>query len=83
MAKQEMIKYFDYCDKNNIKIYYCNIDSILIKETDIDLMKQCISDKYGDLKLEGRDNNGVIISQGKYSLFGEAKNKIRTIGLRE
>jgi hypothetical protein len=39
MAKHVMIKYFDYCDNNNIKIYYCNTGSILIKETDIDLMK--------------------------------------------
>jgi hypothetical protein len=30
MAKHIMIKYFDYCDKNNIKIFYCNTDSILI-----------------------------------------------------
>jgi hypothetical protein len=77
MAKHIMIKYFDYCDKNNITIYYCNTYSILIKETDIDLMKQFISDKYRDLEVEGRYNNGVIISQGKYSLFGDDKNKIR------
>jgi hypothetical protein len=72
-----MKKYFDYCDNNNVKIFYCNIDSILIRETDIDLMKQFISDRYGDLKVEGRYNNGVIISQGKYSLFGNDKNKIK------
>jgi hypothetical protein len=47
----------------------------LIRETDIELMKQVISDKYGDLKIEGRYNNGVIISQGKYSFFGDDKNK--------
>jgi hypothetical protein len=40
MAKQVMIKYFDYCDKNNIKIYYCSTDSILIKENDMKYMKQ-------------------------------------------
>jgi hypothetical protein len=51
-AKHIMIKYFDYCDKNNIKIYYCNIDSILIKGTDIGIIKQFISDKYRDLKIE-------------------------------
>jgi hypothetical protein len=77
MAKHIMIKYFDYCDKNNIKIYYCNTNSILIKESDIYLMKQFISDNYGDLKVEGKYNNGVIISQGKFSLFGNDKNKIR------
>jgi hypothetical protein len=77
MAKNIMIKYFDYCDKNNIKIYYCNTDSILIKETDIELIKQFISDKYGDLKDDGRYNNGIIISQGKYSLFGDNKKKMR------
>jgi hypothetical protein len=60
-----------------VKIFYCNTDSILIRENDIDLMKQFISDKYGDLKGEGRYNNGVIISQGKYSLFGNDKNQIR------
>jgi hypothetical protein len=78
MAKHVMIKYFDYCDKNNIKIFYCNTDSILIRESDMKFMKQFISDKYGDLKIEGRYNHGVIISQGKYSLFGDLdKNKIR------
>jgi hypothetical protein len=76
MAKHVMIKYFDYCNKNKIKIYYCNTDSILIRETDIDLMKQFISNNYGDLKVEGRYNNDVTISQGKYSLFGN-ENKIR------
>jgi hypothetical protein len=49
----------------------------MIKETDIGLMRQFISDKYGDLKVEGRYINGVIISQGKYNLFGNDKNKIR------
>jgi hypothetical protein len=77
MSKHIMIKYFDYCDKNNIKIYYCNTDSILIKENDMMYMKQFISDNIGDLKIEGKYNNGVIISQGKYSLFGNDKNKIR------
>jgi hypothetical protein len=48
----------------------------LIKETDIDLMKQFKSDNYLDFKVEGRYNNDVIISQGKYGLFGEDKNKI-------
>jgi hypothetical protein len=80
MAKHVMIKYFDFCDKNNYKIYYCNTDSILIRESDYGLMKQFISDSYGDLKVEGRYNNGVIISQDKFSLFGKSiddKNKIR------
>jgi hypothetical protein len=67
-AKHLMIKYFDYCDKNNIKILYCNTDSILIKENDMKYMKQFISDNIGDLKIEGKYNNGVIISQGKYRL---------------
>jgi hypothetical protein len=80
MAKHVMIKYFDYCDKNNVKIFYCNTDSILIRESDIGLFTQFISNSIGDLKVEGRYNNGVIISQRKYSLFGKSindKNKIR------
>jgi hypothetical protein len=78
MAKHAMIKYFDYCDKNNVKIFYCNTDSILIRESDIGLMTQFISNSIGDLKIEGKYNNGAIISQGKYSLFGDLdKNKIR------
>jgi hypothetical protein len=77
MAKHVMMNNFDNCDKNNIKIYYRNTDSILIRESDFGFMKQFISDKYVDLKVEGRYNNGVIISQGKYSLFGNDKNKIR------
>jgi hypothetical protein len=77
MSKYIMIKYFDYCGKNNIKIYYCNTDSILIKENDIKYMKHFISDNIGDLKIDGIYNNGIIISQGKYSLFENDKNKIR------
>jgi hypothetical protein len=77
MSKHVMIKYFDYCDKNNVRIFYCNTDSILIKENDMKFMKQFISDNIGDLKIEGKYNNGVIISQGRYSLFGDDKNKIR------
>jgi hypothetical protein len=76
MAKHVMIKDFDYCDKNNVKIFYYNTDSRLMSETDIWLMTQFISDRYGDLKIEGRYNNGIIISQGKYSLYGDDKNKI-------
>jgi hypothetical protein len=83
MAKHIMIKYLNYCEKNNIKIYYCYTDSILIKNNDIDLMKKFISDNYGDLKVEEKYKNGVIISQGQYSLFGDDKNKISNIGLRE
>jgi hypothetical protein len=60
-----------------VKIFSCNTDSILIKENDMKFMKQFISDNIGDLKIEGRYNNGVIISQGKYSLFENDKNKIR------
>jgi hypothetical protein len=70
MAKHATIKYFDYCDKNNAKIFYCNTYSILIRESDMKFMTQFISDKYGDLKVEGQYNKGVIISQGKYSVFG-------------
>jgi hypothetical protein len=36
-----------------------------------------ISDSINDFKVEGRYNNGVIINQGKFSLFGDDKNKIR------
>jgi hypothetical protein len=77
MAKHVMIKYFDYCDKNNVKIFYCNTDSILIRESDMKFTIQFISDKNGDLKIEGRYNNGEILSQGKYTLFGNDKNTIR------
>jgi hypothetical protein len=40
-------------------------------------LKQFISDNIGDLNVDGRYNNGVIISQGKYNLYGDDKNKIR------
>jgi hypothetical protein len=50
MAKHIMIKYFDYCDKNDIKMYYSNTDSILIKENGMKFMTQFISDNIGDLK---------------------------------
>jgi hypothetical protein len=65
MAKHVMMKYFDYCDKNKVKIFYCNTHSILIKENDMKFMTQFISENIGYLKIEGKYNNGVIISQGK------------------
>jgi hypothetical protein len=73
-----MIKYFDYSYKNNIQIYYCNTDSILIKEIDIELMKQFISDNYGDLKVEGRYQNSVIKTKVNtdYSKMKKIKKEI-------
>jgi hypothetical protein len=79
-AKSVMNKHFDYCDKSDIEILYCNIDSILIKESDLDKMSRFISKEYGYLKIEGRSNKGaVIISQGKFSLRGDDSNKIRNM----
>jgi hypothetical protein len=45
MVKSIMMRYFDYWDKSGIQISYYNTDSILRKETDIELMKQFISDQ--------------------------------------
>jgi hypothetical protein len=39
------------------------------KRNNIELIKQFISDNIGDLKGEGRYNNGIIFSQGKYRLI--------------
>jgi hypothetical protein len=44
-----MDKDFDYCDKNEIKIFYSNTDSILIKESDLNKMNRFISKEYEDL----------------------------------
>jgi hypothetical protein len=81
MAKQVMIKYFDFCDKNNIKIYYCNTDSILNRETDIKFITQFLSDSNGDLKVEGKYNNANnkifndMINKKREYLFGSTKDQ--------
>jgi hypothetical protein len=38
MAKSIMNRYFRYCDDNNIKMFYCNTDSIIIRENDLNKM---------------------------------------------
>ncbi|GMO19880.1 MAG: hypothetical protein Ta2E_10970 [Mycoplasmoidaceae bacterium] len=42
MAKSAMYSYFDYCDKNNIRVCYCHTDTMLIKESDLDMLKHFI-----------------------------------------
>jgi hypothetical protein len=61
-AKRIMYKYFNYCDLNNINIYYCNTNSIVIKENDLYKLNNYISDcTAGDLKISGVYNEGCII----------------------
>jgi hypothetical protein len=38
-----MYKYFDFYDKNDIQIFNCNTDTMLIREKDIDKMNRFIS----------------------------------------
>jgi hypothetical protein len=79
-AKSVMCKYFEYCDKNKYEIFYCSIDSILIKEMDFAQINRFISKEYGDLKIDGRYNKGcVIVSQGKFILKSDDKEKIRNM----
>jgi hypothetical protein len=63
-AKSLMYKYFDYSDKNDIEIFYCNTDSMLIKERGLNKISMFISQEYWSLKIEGNHNKGsVILSQ--------------------
>jgi hypothetical protein len=75
-----MYRYFDYCYNNNIEIFYCKTDSMLIREIDSNKMSKFISKEYGYLKIESRYNNvGVIVSQGKFILRGTDKTKNRNM----
>jgi hypothetical protein len=81
MAKSIMNRYFRYCDDNNIKMFYCNTDSIIIRESDLNKMTEFIDkNKIGYIKIDGIYNNGccIIESQGKYKLRTD-KNKIRNM----
>jgi hypothetical protein len=82
-AKRLMYNYFIYCDINNISIYYCNTDSIVIKEIDFHKITNFISNYPGDFKISGIYNmGGIILSQGKYKFIGngsEYKNKVRNM----
>ncbi|GMO12791.1 MAG: hypothetical protein Ta2E_01450 [Mycoplasmoidaceae bacterium] len=51
MAKSIRYSYFDYCDKNNIRIFSYNTDSMLMKESDLDIWKQFISNENDKLKI--------------------------------
>jgi hypothetical protein len=42
-AKSLIYRYFDYCNRNNIEIFYCNTDSILINERDFYKMNRFVS----------------------------------------
>jgi hypothetical protein len=74
-----MFQYFDYCNKNDIEIFYCNTDSILIKEKDLDKMNRFISKECGYIKIEDRYKSDVIVSQGKFILRGDDSNKNRNM----
>jgi hypothetical protein len=62
VEKAIIYQYFDYCDKNIIEIFYCNTDSILIKEKSLDKMTSFISKKYGYFNIEGRLIRGTFLS---------------------
>jgi hypothetical protein len=77
-----MYKYFNFCDLNNINIYYCNTDLIVIKENDLYKLRNYISDYSGDFKISGIYNMEYQIeSQGKYKFMGSSddNNKVRNI----
>jgi hypothetical protein len=75
-----MGKYFDYLDKNDIEIFYCNPHSMLIRENDLDKMNRFISKEYRYLMIECRYNKaGAIISQEKLSLEMDDSNTMRNI----
>jgi hypothetical protein len=80
-AKRIMYKYFNYCDLNNINIYYCNTDYIIIKEIDLYKIRNYISDYPCDFKISGIYNmGGIILSQSKYKFVSnDDKNKIRNM----
>jgi hypothetical protein len=74
-----MYKYFNYCDMNDINIYYCNTYSIVIKEAELYKMNNSIDYTAGHLKISGVYNEGwIILSQGKYKFIG-SKNKVRNM----
>jgi hypothetical protein len=83
VAKSIMNRYFKYCDDNNIKMFYCNTNSIIIRENNLNMRTEFIDkNKIGYLKIDGIYNNAccIIESQGKYKFLGNEKNKIRNMG---
>jgi hypothetical protein len=74
-----MHKYFEYCDKSDIEIFYCDTDSIVIQEKNMNKMNRFISKDHGCLKIEDMFNLAVIISQGKFRLRADDSNKIKTM----
>jgi hypothetical protein len=53
-AKSLMYRYFEYGDKNDIELFYCHTDSILIKESDLDKMNRFISKESWDFKIDSK-----------------------------
>ena len=65
-SKSIMFNIFDFCDKNNIHICYCNTDSLLIEKKYLDLLSDYIGPNPGQLKIEAEYDSIEIASQGKY-----------------
>jgi hypothetical protein len=67
-AKSLIYKEFEYCDKNEIKNFYFNTDSMLIKERDLNQMNMFLPKERGNFKIECMHNKDrAIDSQGKFA----------------
>lgn len=76
-ARLELYKYIENCIKTNHKVYYCDTDSIMTNK------KLPVSSKLGDLKLECKIKNGIIVKPKFYYIENNdtGKNLIKAKGM--
>ena len=73
----------DYISALNIDIPYCQIDSLLLRKSDYEKIKNKIplSDKMGDFKIEYEAKKAYILGKGSYLLYNNENDfKVRLIG---
>ena len=72
--------YFDLYNRKNVCVHYYITDSLLIKESDTSYLARFTSN-FGPelLKVEGRYDKAMIISNGKFALYGNVANKLRNM----
>lgn len=69
--------------KIGVPVHYCQIDSMILKSSDYEKVKQMIpvSDRIGEWKVEYKAKQAHVISKGTYLLYNNENDyKVRVIG---
>ena len=79
-SRIKMIEYFEYINKNNIKIFYTDTDSLYINKP---LDNKFINNELGFMKLEGVYDRGVFLAPKVYGLINDHEEVVKVKGLKK